>query len=178
MQHHAACSLAGSRSEQGRSAPVKRCNNGAICCPRPNRRSLIAVQKICTMLCSERHVPLNTADTAASSGLAAATMVLITPGGKSENLAREVLVTTMTLERINAPTSTGPLVRTRVDLAGPNSLPDCTGVPYALLNEVPERPNGRHACKLGVVVLCQLWHAWWVLVQGSCFHVFCFQCSG
>ena len=50
------------------------------------------------MLRSERHVALNPADTAASSGRAAATMVPITSGGKSVNLARELLVTTMMLE--------------------------------------------------------------------------------
>ena len=50
------------------------------------------------MLRSERHVALNPADTAASSGRAAATMALITSGGRSVNLARELLVTTMMLD--------------------------------------------------------------------------------
>jgi hypothetical protein len=50
------------------------------------------------MLRSERHVALNPADTAASSGRAAATMMLITSGGRSVNLARELLVTIMMLD--------------------------------------------------------------------------------
>ena len=51
------------------------------------------------MLRSERHVALNPAEGAASSGHAAATILLITSGGKSVSLARELLVTTMMPER-------------------------------------------------------------------------------
>ena len=75
------------------------------------------------MLRSDRHVVLNTAETAASSGRAAATMVLITSGGKSVNLARELLVTTMMLEAMLLHTS-AELVRPRVHLAGPGSPPE------------------------------------------------------
>ena len=92
MQYQAA-----SRNEAALRAPVRRCKIGATCCPCPKRRSLIVVQVDITMLRSERHVALNPADTAASSGRAAATMVLITSGGKSVNLTWELLVTTMML---------------------------------------------------------------------------------
>ena len=47
------------------------------------------------MLRIKRHVALNPAATAASSGREAATMVLITSDGRSVNLAQERLVTTM-----------------------------------------------------------------------------------
>lgn len=77
---------------------MQRCNSGAICCPRPKRRSLIAVQEGSTVLRSRRHVALNPRATAASSGCEAATMVLITSDGRSINLARKLLVTTMLLE--------------------------------------------------------------------------------
>ena len=136
------------------------------------------------MLRSERHVALNTAETAASSGLAAATMVLITSDGKSVNLARELLVTTMMLELIDALTSAGPLVSPRVHPAGPDSVPECCcfqvivvhwrahAARMLMLNELDNWYTCMQAgncCALPTVA------AWWVPVQGSCFHEFCFQ---
>ena len=87
---------AASRNEAALRAPVRRCKIGATCCPCPKRRSLIVVQECSTMLRSERHVALNPRTPLPRQGVA--TMVPITSGGKSVNLARELLVTTMMLE--------------------------------------------------------------------------------
>jgi hypothetical protein len=123
------------------------------------------------MLRSERHVALNPADTAASSGRAAATMVLITSGGKSVNLARELLVTTMMLEPTLSSRqsySSDPVVILLYVLRQYQNATTAlnstwrTGVCTYAHAEVRERTCGAQACEPTTVVLCNCgkWHAW------------------
>ena len=78
---------------------MRRCSSSAIWHPRPKRCSLTAVTHGSSMLRSQRHVALSFDATAASSGDASATMLLITSSGRSVRLPREHLVAILTLQK-------------------------------------------------------------------------------